>query len=370
MSPIQTSIQTPAPISSAPPAPPLTSARRPIDRRLGGFLGWAVVVLSGGYSFLDYWNYSRMWHGDPREWADLLAGQGIAPAQYRIGVLKLAAWLGHLSHMELRHAFAFIDFVCVAVSLVSILVLLARSSLFRTGERLQQWALSLLCLGLFTGYLYWTFWFQKPETIPTLAFLALSALLAASERTPKWLVAAALLLLALLQATVRADVAVAFHLGMLLAAMLPGPSNTPRSIGLPLRLGRAGQAIISGMAIVGAGAVQYGIVHGLYPHAQRNADAIQIVSNLQSSMGYLAIVLSLTGWWVTLWLAGRRWRRLDAWTRGLLLGSVAHFAMFYAMGMAEEVRIFLPFAMVVLPITAALFCEAFMLGEVRQEKAA
>jgi hypothetical protein len=124
------------------------------------------------------------------------------------------------------------------------------------------------------------------------------------------------------------------------------------------------------MAIAVAGAVQYGIVHGLYPHAQRNADAIQIVSNLQSSMGYLAIVLSLTGWWVTLWLAGRRWRRLHAWTRGLLLGSVAHFAMFYAMGMAEEVRIFLPFAMVVLPITAALFCEAFMLGEVRQEKAA
>jgi hypothetical protein len=364
MSPIQPPAVSPVQTSHAP----LTV--RPVDSRLRRFLGWAVFVLTGGYIFLDYWNYSRMWHGDPREWADLLAGQGLAPAQYRIGVLKLAAWLGHLSHMQLRHMFAFIDFVCLAVSLVSILVLLARSSLFRAGERLQQWALSLLCLGLFTAYLYWTFWFQKPETIPTLAFLALSALLAASERTPRWLVAALLVLLALLQATIRADVAVAFHLGMLLAALLPGAITTPSRIGLPLRLGRAGQAITSGVAVAGAAAVQYGIAHWLYPHAQRVADAIQIVSNLQSSMGYLAIVFSLAAWWATLWLAGRRWRSLDTWTRGLLLGSLAHFVMFYVMGMAEEVRIVLPFAMAVLPITAGLFCEAFVLGDNPREKAA
>jgi hypothetical protein len=165
-------------------------------------------------------------------------------------------------------------------------------------------------------------------------------------------------------------VAVAFHLGMLLATMLPGTSTTRSCIGLHLRLGRAGQAITSGIALAGAGAVQYGIAHWLYPHTQRVADAVQIVSNLQSSMGYLAIVFSLAGWWATLWLAARRWRSLDAWTRGLLLGSVCHFAMFYAMGMAEEVRIFLPFAMAVLPITAALFCEAFMLGDIGREKAA
>ena len=88
-SPVQTS-----------PAPPSVLCAGSVDGRLRRFLGGAAFVLTGAYIFLDYWNYSRMWHADPREWADLLAGRGLAPAQYRIGILKLAAWLGHLSHME------------------------------------------------------------------------------------------------------------------------------------------------------------------------------------------------------------------------------------------------------------------------------
>jgi hypothetical protein len=369
-----------------------------MDARLRRFLTWAVLILTAGYTFLDYWNYSRMWHAGPQEWADLLAGRGLAPAQYRIGVLRVAAFLAQHSHTQLRHMFALIDLACLLLGLVCILALLSRTTLFRLPisgdasdsppaqhtrdpDHLQQWTLSLLCLALFTVYLSWTFWYQKPETLPTLAYLALSALLAASHprrALSRWGIAALLLLLAVLQATIRADAAIAFHLGMLIAALLPRsfsapepdvtePDITEPDVTAPaMPLGRVTQAVTSSLAILAAAAVQYGIIHWLYPHAQRNTETLQLLSNLRWPLGYLPVALALAPWWVTLWLSIRR-RRTAAgslgwgnWTPGLLFGSLAHFAMFLAFGMASEVRIFLPFAMAVLPVTTVYFFRAFI----------
>ena len=71
-------------------------------------------------------------------------------------------------------------------------------------------------------------------------------------------------------------------------------------------------------------------------------------------MNYIALATALFPWWITLGLVLRRWRTLDAWSVALWLGSVAHFALFYTFGIAWEVRIFLPFAMTLTPVTAAL----------------
>ncbi len=363
------------------PAPVLSSSITPqvpaVDPRLRRFLIWAALILSAGYTFLDYWNYSRMWHDFPAEWTGLLAGRGLAPAQYRIGVLRLSAFLAQHSHSQLRHMFALIDFVSLLVGLACIFVLLFRTTLFRSLQRVQQWTASMLCLALFSVYLSWTFWFQKPETLPTLAYFALSALLTASyarRAASRWLIAVLLILLAALQATVRADAAVAFHLGMLVVTLLPpsfssaiaasSEGGSPGGAGMPL--GRLTQAVASALSIVAAVAVQYGIAHWLYPQAQRNTDTFQLVSNLRAPLGYAPLLLSLAAWWVTLWLAARYGRTLQGlvgwgnWAAGLLLGSVAHFAMFYTFGSAQEVRIFLPFAMAVLPVTTVLFYRAFI----------
>ena len=37
-----------------------------------------------------------------------------------------------------------------------------------------------------------------------------------------------------------------------------------------------------------------------------------------------------------------------------MIGSVVHFALFYIFGIAWEVRIFLPFAMTLVPVTVTL----------------
>src|SRR6202012_1221185 len=110
-------------------------------------LSWAVLLIASGYSFLDYWNYSRAFHeGGGGEWESLLAGRSFAPAQYRIGVLRLADLLARLTHTQMRLIFAAIDFVCLSGSLALLLWLLGRSEIFRNAARLGRWLQASLAM--------------------------------------------------------------------------------------------------------------------------------------------------------------------------------------------------------------------------------
>ena len=316
----------------------------PVLRR---FLGWTVFLITCGYTFLDYWNYSRTFHdGGGVEWQSLLAGRGFAPAQYRIGVVRLADLLARLTHTHLRHMFAAIDFVCLGISLAVLLALLGRMEAFRRADRTVQWLQASLALGCFLLYLLWTFWYQKPETHATLLLLVLSAAAAQwRQRVPATI---ALIALAAVGATVRADAVVAFHVGFVAACLLPQARSLP--------LGRAVQLTASLLAIAAAAGVEYFIMNRLYPGAPRQVAAFQLLNNLKIWLNYLVIVLALFPWWATLRLAARRWRTLDGWSVGLLLGSAVHFALFYIFGISWEVRIFLPFAITVVPLTVTLAC--------------
>lgn len=314
------------------------------DSGLQRFLVWAVVLITAGYTFLDYWNYSRIFHlGGGGEWEVLLAGRGYAPAQYRIGVIDAADLLVRLTHTHLRHMFAAIDFVCLGMSLALLLWLLGRTEIFRHAARLGQWLLASLALGCFLFYLLWSFWFQKPETHATLLLLVLSAAAAQWRRTPGVL---ALIALAALGATVRADAVIAFHAGFLVACLLPQARSLP--------LGRVAQTVASLLSIAAAVGIEYFIMHHLYPNAPRQVSAFQLWNNLRAWMNYVIVAVALFPWWLTLRLAAGRWRTLDGWMAGLLLGSLVHFALFCVFGMAWEVRIFLPFAMTVVPLTVTL----------------
>jgi hypothetical protein len=326
------------------PAPPGFSANAE-DAALRRFVGWAIVLITSGYTFLDYWNYSRTWHeGGGSEWDALLAGRGIAPAQYRIGVIRVAGLLASLTHTQMRHTFAAIDFVCLGVSLLLLFRLLMRSGVFAAAERMGRWLQASLGLGCVLLYLLWSFWYQKPETCATLLLLVLSAA-AAQGRRPA-VAGLALVVLAALGATVRADAMAAFHAGFLLTCLLPQGKDLP--------LGRRFQMVASAASLLAALGVEYWIVHVLYPHAPREVSAFQLWSNLTTLADYLVLLVSLFPWWLTLRLAVRRRRALDGWPLALLAGSVIHFVLFYCFGMAGEVRIFLPFAMTTMPVAVTL----------------
>jgi hypothetical protein len=317
------------------------------------FLGWAVFLITSGYSFLDYWNYSRTFHeGGGGEWQALLAGRSFAPAQYRIGVIRAADLLARLTHTHLRHMFAVIDFVCLGISLTLLLWLLfRRSGTLRDASdggssvgHTAQWLQASLALGCFLLYLLWSFWFQKPETHATLLLLVLSAVAAQSKRRVPAVMA--LIVLAAVGATVRADALIAFHAGFLAACLVPQSRSLP--------LGRAAQAVASVLSIAAAVGIQFFIMHHVYPHAPRQISAFQLFGNLKTWMNYIIAAMALFPWWITLRLAIRRWGALDGWAVGLLVGSVVHFALFYIFGIAWEVRIFLPFAMTLVPLTVTL----------------
>jgi hypothetical protein len=331
--------------AEARPAKTVDAAFDPAsDVRLRSFLGWAVFLITGGYTFLDYWNYSRTFHLGGGEWEKLLAGRSFAPAQYRIGVLRTADLLARLTHTHLRHMFAVIDFVCLGLSMTLLLWLLSRAEIFRNAARLGRWLQASLALGCFLLYLLWSFWFQKPETHPTLLLLVLSAVAAQwRQRVPAVLT---LIVLAAAGATVRADAMVAFHAGYLAACLLPQSRSLP--------LGRIAQGIASGLSIVAAVGVEYFIMHSMYPNAPREVSAFQLVGNLETWSNCFIEAVAFFPWWITLAFALRRWRALDGWSAGLVIGSMVHFALYYTFGIAWEVRIFLPFAMTVVPLTVTL----------------
>jgi hypothetical protein len=119
-------------------------------------------------------------------------------------------------------------------------------------------------------------------------------------------------------------------------------------------LGRAVQAVASLLSIAAAIGVEYFIMHRMYPDAPRQVAAVQLFNNLKLWVNYFVVAAALFPWWITLRLAVRRWRALDGWSVGLVIGSVVHFALFYIVGIAWEVRIFLPFAMTLVPLTVTL----------------
>src|ERR1700743_3718125 len=300
-------------------ARPANAVFNPALRR---FLGWAVLLITSGYSFLDYWNYSRTFHeggggewqallggarfapgpeqdggipaGGGGEWQALLAGHSFAPAQYRIGVIRAADLLARLTHTHLRHMFAVIDFACLGISLTLLLWLLfRRSGAFRDSNDggsgvTAQWLQASLALGCLLLYLLWSFWFQKPETHATLLLLVLSAVAAQSKRRVPAVVA--LIVLAAVCATIRADALIAFHAGFLAACLLPQSRSLP--------LGRAAQAVASVLSIAAAVGIQFFIMHHVYPNAPRQVAAFQLFGNLKTWTNYIIAAAALFLWWI------------------------------------------------------------------------
>ena len=309
------------------------------------FLIWAILLMTVGFTFLDYWEYSRIEHSDSRPWALLATGHGLAPAQYRIGVYFTANFIAQTTHLHFRHIFAGFDLLCTGFSLGCIFRLLTGLSVFRSSSLAERWAQLLLALLLAQVYLVWTYWFQEPETMPAMAVLVGTvSLYSRVVRTGGFMDVVSLILLALLGAVIRVDDVIAVSVGMLIAL-------------LSSRDGLRGRYRVIGsaaLAIILAFGAEHVITHRLFPDAERSAPLLQLFANLHAGTGALALVCVLPPWVITVILARRCWKGLAVWLRGLVVGSIVHLMMFLTFGMSEEVRIFLPFMIALLPLSAVL----------------
>ena len=319
------------------------------DSRLRKIVGSFLILIIGSYIFLSYWDYSKSFYQNPNEWKDFILGHATAPAQYRIGVVFPAHFLSRLSHghFAMRHTLSLLDLFFLTIGIVAIFSLISRMQVYRKSLFVEKCMMQLIAVSLLLFYLSWTLWYHKPETIANFGSLAVAVgFTAGLYRTPKLLSAFGLILIALYLGTIRADSGFAFNLGLLIVALLPEGKN--------LHLGRVLQictAIIGLAAVIGAEAY---IKYVLYPHNPFSDSLIQLGTNLISPINLFCVIFALAPYFLIVWLATKSWKNLEVWESVLVIASCIEFVLFFVVARSDEVRLFIPYAMALLPTSAVL----------------
>lgn len=313
-----------------------------------------VLVLSVGV--LDSREYGREFQQNPNVWTDVIAGRANAPAQYRIGVLDTASFLSHKGHLALGHVLTLLDVLSAMVAVFTLFWVLRRSTVYCMATVPAKWLGVSSFVILMQFYLAWVIWYQRPETLPTAAMLAITLLLLAVKlplRLGTVATITGLLQLAVAQGYVRADVVLALHAGVLLVCFT--------SAGERFALGRRIQAGTSLVAILLAGGIQYDLMRRVFPHASYGSTPVfQLLRNLQAPTTQLPFFLFLVPFvWTAVTLMRRRYQAESAEV-GMFAGAVIFLAMWITVGRIKEVRIFLPFALALAPLTAELAMQRFM----------
>jgi len=309
--------------------------------------------------FADYWAYSQAAHRNPEDLEALVRGVGPAPQQYRIGVLRLAEFASRHSPLAMRHSFTLIDLAAGAIAIYVLFSLLVGSEGFRVARSGAQWLMVGSYTFLVQLYFSWVLWYQRPETLTTAASAALLLWLlmrregAGAPRAPALLIGGTLLV-AFLQALVRPDVVITLELGVAAMCVL----GRSRGLALP-RWVQAGTSVV---AVLLAGAVQFYIIHRMYPHASYgDTPVFEWKLNIADFERWPPFFLALAPY---LWLVVTTVRRhrsefmtdgLSAASVAIVPGSVLMLLLFLLLGRMDEVRIFLPYALALAPMTAIVF---------------
>jgi hypothetical protein len=320
----------------------------------------SIVLLSA--TFLDYWGYSRQFYKEPGTWLDVIAGTANAPSQYRIGVVYTANFLAIHLHLALRHTLTLLDLITAFIAVFTLFLVLRRSATYRNAGLSGKWLGAASFVVMTEFYLAWLLWYQRPETLPTTAILSV-ALLLLTVRLP--LPAGAriavpvvgIILLAAMQGFVRADVGFALQIGVLLVCLTP----MGKGFALP-RAVQAGTSLVSLLLVLG---IQYALMRKIYPDATYgDTPVLQLFTNLKSLNEQIPFVLFLLPFgWTFVTLARRRYQ-VEAGSAAAFTGALLFLGMWVTVGRIEEVRIFLPFAMTVIPLTVELAMQRLLPREV------
>jgi hypothetical protein len=317
-----------------------------------------LIVLSSGY--LDYWSYSQTFYREPGIWMDVVSGTGSAPSQYRIGVIDTAYFVARHLHLGMRHTLAMLDVVAAFIAVFGLFLVLRRSATYSKAGLAGRWFGAACFVILVQYYLAWLLWYQRTETLPTAAILSLALVLLSVKLPLGRAMATAvpvigLLLLAAAQGFVRADVAFALHIGILLTCLTP--------VGKGFSLSRGVQAGTSTISALLAAGIQYYLMKRVYPHAAYgDTPVLQLLLNLKAPTGYIPFLLFMAPvGWTTIMLTRRHYQTGSAGV-AMFTGAMLFLGMWVMVGRIEEVRIFLPFAMALIPLTVELATQRFMPG--------
>jgi hypothetical protein len=306
-----------------------------------------------GSAYIGYFGYRAAMLAAPGAWDDLLAGRGAAPDQYRVGIMWLAHWIMLYGHVNLAFALASIDLVTGLIAALLLLEILRRTAVYRSADAVGRW---LGCAALLVAVQWsmgWLFWLKKPETMVAAMFAVAMLWLwqepapgnASPRHTNSGRITSLLLALSLALATVRADVAVALNLGVLAVAVGGGQLSLPRVW--------AGATSLVGALI--AGGLQIWLMRVVYPQASYGRVKLwQLVPNLvHGSRWPPFLVFMLPVGWVAAQIVRRKFSR-DAAGLAVLVGAALYLPLWFTVGKIDEVRIVIPLALALVPLTAQL----------------
>jgi hypothetical protein len=329
------------------------TSQRP-ERMVSVLLTFIVLTAS----FNDDMEYGRFFRSQPDFYADLLAGRGQAPAQYRVAILHLAQFMGDHSPLAMRHWISVMGLFSAFVAVFTSFYLLRRSTLWQTASETRRWFAGLGFAFLTEYYLNWIAWYQRPETLPTVMLVSLVVLLITVPlplpSTLRTITTATLLIaLAALQGLVRADVALGVHAGILLFCL----SRTNPG----LTLSRWPQTLTSFLAGGVAFAIQYHLIHDVFPQARYiDTPMFQLLLNIKSPMEWPAFILFMMP---VLWTFFRLFAAkadVEPAAHAVAFAAVVYFGLWMTFGRMEEVRIFMPMALALMPTTVTLAVQRFL----------
>ena len=326
---------------------PKPGARMLSPRRATQVLLVATVL---GVCDQSYWQYSDVDHYFAGSWLPYVHGTGLAPEQYRIGVKMAAWWMVQHFSWQFRYGFTLMDVIASTAGVLLIYNLLQNKQAIQGANRALQWFASAGFLFLVCFYMAWVGFFFRPETLPSVGLTACMAWLwtrSATKRGGTVLTICGLLVAAAVQAWIRADIPCALNAGIFLVSLTAS--------GRGLSISRRSALATSLICIAVAAGTQLYIMRVLYPHASYGPiPLIMVTHDLHQPLAFPPFLIFMLPLFWTVIQAWRQRSTLDSGSKGLLIGAAIYFVLWIVMGKLDEVRIFIPFAVVLIPVTMEL----------------
>jgi hypothetical protein len=312
-------------------------------------LFWTGLYFLLGLAWIRFDQFAY-WH-DPFTYQPVLAGTGCAPEQYRTAMPHLAQWLAeHLHLHSLVAGLLVVDFINVLALAVLLYALLLRQLRFAPAQ-IGTTAKALLGL-LLVFYLHQTYAFARVETLPNCVFVALALLLIGNMEGGASRVAVlsglGLCVLGFAEGWVRADVAVVLGVALVLGALFA------TDIGGRVR----GTLMGVGLLVAGvSGATLLYLMRVAYPAAHYCGAVFTLGFNFGLSYNYLGLLTVIPPVVVALVVLLRRFGGLAVADRTILIAAVLYLGVWSVLGNWSEPRIYIPFAMGLLPVACAALAQ-------------
>lgn len=319
--------------------------------RMTGILLLAVAL---GLCERTYWLYDSIDHYQRGYWKSFIEGAGLAPEQYRIGV-KMAAWwmVEHLG-WGFRHGFLLMDVAGSIIAVYLLYALLRRRETVRNASVSLQWFSSAAFVALTCFYFAWVDTYFRPETLPTVGLVAVMVWLwsswnAGQSRGTQFGIALGLLAVSFVEGWIRADVAAALNGGMLLGCV----ARRAKRPGRP----RAWKIVVAALCVGIAAGEQLYLMKVKYPQASYGPIPVLMIRHSWrrplNLPPFICFMVPVVWTFVRFWRERRDWSG-DEVDSGLIIASAMYLVLWGVMGKLNEVRIFVPFALAMAPLTIDL----------------